>query len=149
MVRDPPRKSEQATCRAVQCRRAQRDQLRCQCCRRGRRRLRPDRPFPTQQRSEQRCRAGRERQHRLWLHGPQPQRERQRRVLGARARQRERGRKCRWKRGWRKGTGKARVKVGAGALAWSIKTLKPVVLRHLYHRKRKRLRLTDGGEAGV
>lgn len=68
MVRDPPRKSEQATCRAIQCR-AKRGQLsRCR------------EPATC---TEWRLRNGRRWQHRFRIHGPQ--RERIRRLLNAKS----------------------------------------------------------------
>jgi hypothetical protein len=76
VVRDPPRKSEQATRWAVQCNRDRRAQRR-----------RPREPTTC---TERRLRNGR-RWYRLRIHGPQ--RERQRRVLGGRVESRSRGRK--------------------------------------------------------
>lgn len=83
MVRDPPRKSEQTTCRAVQSSRGQREQLRCKCCPRGC--LRPGRECPAQQCTEQRRGHDGERQYRLRL--PRSQRERHLRLLNAVSRQ--------------------------------------------------------------
>lgn len=78
MVRDPPRKSEQTSCRRLQCSRGQRL---LKCCRRVR--LWPGTECPTQQRSERRPRNGGKRRPGQPLRLRRAQRHRQSRILAA------------------------------------------------------------------